>query len=605
MQIPRPNLQEPSAVSIRGFLLLVLLMVFSQRVDSQEILSAGMGQLGADLKWSGAQSLDHSEPEFRQPIYRLQPSINHQIFLTPNESFFPKLGLKAAGESNVPDLLNLNGGKSFGWIEGWSQGESAQWAWWSTQTGTVQFRLVMLRGPDGGKFQVAFGNQKFEVNLDPSSNNAREEIVGEFKVLQKGKQDVELTCLDGESDCKFLWIEIYGDSVTGGSVIRKRWRPSAAHTRFTTSGSDRPIRLWVMEMDAQPGTLGFYSPITTPFGYYGPTWLADGRVNTSFNFSLWSYGRGKDEPPVEQLSHLIGIGNREATFGRFGHEGTGVKVRDWEPLAGIQRQTQVFALRFEPGDQYNTYYSYYFDQSQCCWNLFGIGKQHRRAKPIDSLWVGSFVEVPGPPQVQRTGVYPRQMRYRGWVMDDDGNWFRLNQMSNGNIDRESGLTHTDRGVTRDGWFYLETGGWGYRRPNPDELITTDEHGDAEQPQFLSVESVDILKEFLPRVEIRGASVEGDDLVLEVELREESQEAALYFYYGDSEGLTFIDRWDHSLSLSKVDYNEGLVRVPNYFESTPNAGISYFRLFMKSDSGQYWSPNTWVWDSDSGKAKIRE
>ena len=66
----------------------------------------------------------------------------------------------------------------------------------------------------------------------------------------------------------------------------------------------------------------------------------------------------------------------------------------------------MFALRFEPGDQYNTYYSYYFDQSQCCWNLFGIGKQHRRAKPIDSLWVGSFVEVPGPPQVQRTGVYP-------------------------------------------------------------------------------------------------------------------------------------------------------------------------------------------------------
>ena len=79
------------------------------------------------------------------------------------------------------------------------------------------------------------------------------------------------------------------------------------------------------------------------------------------------------------------------------------------------------------------------------------------------------------------------------------------------------------------------------------------------------------------MEILGASVEGDDLVLKVELREVSQEAALYFYYGKSEGLTFIDRWDHSLALSKVDYNEGSVRVPNYFESTPNAGTSYFRL----------------------------
>jgi hypothetical protein len=69
-----------------------------------------------------------------------------------------------------------------------------------------------------------------------------------------------------------------------------------------------------------PGDLGFYAPITTPFGYYGPTWLADGTVNAGFNFSLWSYGRGQEEPPIEQLSHLLAIGNRDATFGGFGHE---------------------------------------------------------------------------------------------------------------------------------------------------------------------------------------------------------------------------------------------------------------------------------------------
>ena len=73
-----------------------------------------------------------------------------------------------------------------------------------------------------------------------------------------------------------------------------------------------------MEMDAVPGDLGFYAPITTPFGYYGPTWQADGTVNAGFNFSLWSYGRGQEEPPVEQLSHLLAIGNRDATFGGFG-----------------------------------------------------------------------------------------------------------------------------------------------------------------------------------------------------------------------------------------------------------------------------------------------
>ena len=32
-----------------------------------------------------------------------------------------------------------------------------------------------------------------------------------------------------------------------------------------------------------------YSPMTTPFGYYGPTWQANGIVNSSMNFSLWSF----------------------------------------------------------------------------------------------------------------------------------------------------------------------------------------------------------------------------------------------------------------------------------------------------------------------------
>ena len=79
-------------------------------------------------------------------------------------------------------------------------------------------------------------------------------------------------------------------------------------------------------------------------------------------FSLWSYGRGQAEPPIEQLSHLLAIGNRDATFGGFGHEGTGVKIRDWDPLTGHKGQRQVLALRVVPSETYDTYYSYFISR---------------------------------------------------------------------------------------------------------------------------------------------------------------------------------------------------------------------------------------------------
>ena len=153
------------------------------------------------------------------------------------------------------------------------------------------------------------------------------------------------------------------------------------------------------------------------------------RLNTGFNFSLWSYGRNQPEPPVEQLSHLIAIGNPNAKFGGFGHEGTGVKIRDWEPLKGRQGQRQTFALRVEPGDIYDTYYSYFFATDEDRWRLFGAGKKFNKRKPIKSLWVGSFVEVPGPPHVQRTGLNERRMCYRGWMMDADNRLHPIDRMA--------------------------------------------------------------------------------------------------------------------------------------------------------------------------------
>ena len=65
-----------------------------------------------------------------------------KLMLTPNESFFPKLGLRLAGTGDVPDVdLKLNGGKSFKTITKWNKGDQAEWGLWLEQTGKLQLRI--------------------------------------------------------------------------------------------------------------------------------------------------------------------------------------------------------------------------------------------------------------------------------------------------------------------------------------------------------------------------------------------------------------------------------------------------------------------------------
>ena len=547
-------------------------------------LTSGMGQLGAELKWS---QITAGQAE----VYRLQPTVDGSLYLTANESFFPRLGLLADGQGEVPDVEKFNGGKSYKWIGKWDVGDVAQWSWWSEKRGVVHIRVWMSSSNDQSRFVLRAGSESF--NFSTKSSGEESVMVAEvdLSINETAKQGVELECVAGGDTAKLLCIELTGDAVQGASVIRKRWRPAAAHTKFTSSTVSRPVRLWVMEMDAVPGTLGFYSPITTPFGYYGPTWKSDGRVNTGFNFSLWSYGRGKEEPPIEQLSHLLAIGNRNATFGGFGHEGTGVKVRDWEPLSGYQGQRQAFALRVEPGEMYNTYFSYFYLASQNRWELFAVGNQFNKGNPLESLWVGSFVEVPGPPHVQRTGPYARAMRYRGWVMDDQDSWHALDLMSNSNVDRETGLTHTNRGVTSDGWFFLETGAWGYRHPAKESVIANPKMPSMSDQPYLEPQVLASLRSVPSAIRLQRLNRVGDDLQIEYLVEDGLSRPTVTLYWGDREGLTLKDRWKHSLELESPVKERNQVTLNQLLAGEGTAGQLYFRLLLQNEKGQFWSEST--------------
>lgn len=542
-----------------------------------------MGQLGREISWVDA-------PESEGLVHAVQYSRDGRLFLTANESFFPERGLTAQGVGVVPDVANLNGGKSFATIEKWDAGDSAEWGIWVTNPGVIKLDIRMAGGSVKSRFAVWVGEQSKEFTLGTGKNANQSGLAAtvSFDITKAGRHSVVIKCDEGGRGAALNWIEISGAAAEGGGVIRKRWRPAAAHTKFSSSEAPDRVRLWVMEMDAVPGDLGFYSPITTPFGYYGPTWNADGTVNTGFNFSLWSFGRGQAEPPVEQLSHLLAIGNPLAKFSGFDHEGTGVKIRDWSPLEGRQGQSQALALRVDPGEKYDTYYSYFYASDERRWRLFGVGNKYNKGKPLKSLWVGSFVEVPGPPHVQRTGAWERRMRYRGWVMNDKGKWSALDQMSGGDIDKKTGLTYTDRGQSEDGWFYLQTGGWFFRKARNGGAVKLSNQNRKPEVDYLDPDDIAYLSTVPSAIDVTQIERSGNQVKLTLDIRNAGVKPRVTIHWGEKEGLTFAERWRHKTEITE-SVKEGKSQI--ILKNVTAEKAIFIRALLQNDEGQFWSHET--------------
>ncbi len=561
-------------------LLFCVLAAISLSASAEAPPQTGSGQLGAPITWIDVPGkADH--------FYMAQETDDGKLFLTPNESFFPKMGLVATGQNDWPDVNELNKGNSFSRIEKWDSGDTAEWGIFLEKPGELTVRIMMTSAGATGRYSLVLGESRASFSTKQSPSVPKQTIEKTFHLKQRGRHSLQLVCEKPGTKTALHWIEISGPAADGSSVLRKRWRPAAAHTRFSSSQTKGKIRLWVMELDAVPGELKFYCPVTTPFGYYGPTWNADGTVNSSFNFSLWSFGRGKPEPPVEQLSHLLAVGKPDATFGGFDHEGTGVKIRNWEPLQGRQGQRQVLALRVEPGKTYDTYFSYFYASDEKRWRLFGVGNKFNKQKPLSSLWVGSFVEVPGPAHVQRTGPYKRTMRYRGWVMDANENWSQLDSMKMGDIDRKTGLTYTDRGVTKDGWFYLQTGGWEFRKESSKNDVRLNSATPVKNVPFLTPSDIQSLKTVPAEIVPGSINRRGSELHGEYEIRGLAKNPEVTLYWGTSEGLTLEERWEHKQTLPTPQVGKNRFILKGLPTSVP----IYCRFLLKNSEGKFWSTET--------------
>ncbi len=419
-------------------------------------LSPEIGQKNAEFEYQ--ESID--DPGL---VYTIQRTRDNRLFLTPNNAYFKTSGLHNGGqglrESSEDGVgfsafggRGVNSGASHAFIHRWGGEEPvAQWGLWIEKSGPVRLH-VNTGGASGAEFRVELDGDsaRFE-----SAGDSDDEVYLaaslELNVSRPGFHVLSVACEKDVRDVRLHWIELEGKAIENSAVARVRWRPAAAHAYFSSSRMDSSskVRMWVVEQDAVPGDHGFYAPITTPFGYYGSVWESDGKVGNGINFSLWSYGRGQDEPPIERLSQIITIGDPSGRFSGFTHEGTGVKIRGWAPLQGRNGQRQAYALRVEPGvptENHDTYYAYFYANDLQRWVLYGVGENFNGGRALRgrapaeemSMFIGSFVEVVGGPNRRRSGPYERRRRYRGWVMDQEGNWYPIDRMTYGNVNRQKG-----------------------------------------------------------------------------------------------------------------------------------------------------------------------
>ena len=508
-----------------------------------------------------------------------QASAQHALILDANSCFFDGAGLQCKGQGPaVAEGDRLNGGKSFGLITGIKAGNQVSWFVNVSKAGvcTVALQPDTDRRPHA-KLELRTEQQR--IPLGAKSDSLRFDRAGVHRI--------RLTST-AKSAASVRGLVLTGPAMDGASLLRTRWRPAAAHAKFRASTLAAGASVWIMEMDAAPGDAGFYSPMTTPFGYFGPSWTKEG-IPTGMNFSMWSYGRGKEEPPLEQLSHLLAVGHPSARFDGFGHEGTGVKPRGWNPFEQWRGQRCVLALRMERGDPYDTYSGYLFDETSLTWKLFSAGRKYtaprkgqrrRQANASRMLLPGSFVEVPGPPHRQRTGHIVREMRYRGFLLDEQRRPHALDRISGRN---KTPVGNQGRGVTDDGRFRLWMGGMEQFEESPAQVLT--EPDDVSTLEWMKPAKLAALYTWPTTITIQSALRKDGVVHVTCHTSGMGDPTSVRLYAGVKDGLTLADRWDHVTPIREIPNGDACIQV-----QVP-ATARFVRILVENENGKYWSMQT--------------
>lgn len=470
---------------------------------------------------------------------------NGVLILDANNGFFDKGAFRAIGKHVSPESERLLISSHFDGLQavpGKNLGE-ARWYIWKVSPEAAELKIFFDIPPSevDVDWKVRVGIKEYEFSTSASDGLKAQNVAFPLEFGSLGLQIISIRRADSKRalGTKFRKIVVEGSGVEGARLIRARWRPAAVHARYESSRCGES-KLWVFETQSVRASSS-YSPITTVFGYFGGSFNAEGFAAGGVNFSMWAANRKAAKmPPVSAMPHLLATGNPAAEFSGFGHEGSGVKIRNWEPYWRNPKSV-IQALRVETNDGFDTFYGYLFDEEKKCWTLFAAGRRpSKNNKEGISLRAGSFCEVPGPPNVERTGDLVREVKRRGWFYGSDSKWHIADTLHLG--DNPADTNRFVRALD-DGWLLMGTGG--VAMSTGPKLVRLREQA-IPLPLYLRSEFENQLFE-LP-VEIGNpevSKIKADGVTVRYSRLDAGAKTRATLYYGQSDCLTFVKRKLHN------------------------------------------------------------
>ncbi len=529
-------------------------------------------------------------------LYLARVNTGETVVLDANNGFFDKGAFRADGQHAAPawdaDLIKAH----FTHLIpiGNSKDSAARWYVWVPEKGNVDVRVELQDA--AGKWTISLGGMKRSLVV---SDGEVQPV--EFPVQEAGLHTVALSRISGTAPTKVKQLTLTGNAAKNARVLRARWRPAAVHTQYHCSDCPK-TRMWVFESQSLTEATS-YSPMTTQFGYFGGSFDADRTAHGNLNFSMWAASsKAKAAPPLNTMPHLIGTGNPLAQFSGFGHEGSGVKIRNWDPIAKASHSITL-ALRVETNQNIDTFTGYFFHDAEKRWVLFAKAnkpvKNKRGRKPSDPTYLrpASFCEVPGPPAVQRTGDRRRVIRRRGWFYGDDAQWHGVDRQTT----KSAGPTNKFI-AAEDGWFQMGTGGMEMITPEPETTLVPS----SPLPGYLSAEMTKQL--FQHPIEFGRSSVTrvtDRSAVINYDLKDAGTRAEGVLYYGPIDCLTFVARKLHGTESKGVS-TEMLAPDRTWASKTDAISLQtgansielhdlqpgtkyYYRLLVQNAEGKCWAP----------------
>ena len=564
-----------------------------------ELLSGNVQVVGTDMdNYKNQKSKEVGLiTDSNNRTFRIQDCGN-EVFLGPTEVFFNQTdALNNRNATSVTDALNQN--KDFTHIGGLRNERDTMF--WSFYLGEDTPELTIygsLKTKNvGAELAVTIDNSFTEViTLQDAGDNYCFVLL--VKNLREGKHDLEMTIRTNDTDksiAKVYYLKLVNEICTTVTnyAVRERWRPSAAHAKFYYNNTSNKTRAWVMEIKKEP-SLSCFSPMTAPFGYYGPVFSnKETDLSTSVNFSLWSFGKNDPEPPQHQFSRILAIGSPDGDFGEFTHEGTGVKIRNFNPWEKTNiSKNYIMALRFEEDESYYnkygdgrmyTFYSYFWNEIDSEWNLYGIGQTYF-SNSLNTLNCGSFVEVPGVAETQRTNHIVRKVTFKGYRMGLSSLvWNKLNKMKSLYYNDE--FTNKNWAVEGDK-FVLSAGGLEQKYTSDIPLVNEIPDDGSEDPPYMNPDKLKVVEEFTLEPKIVSATINTTNKTINIGINVplmSLESNTLTVYYGESDGLSIDRLWDGKQQFTQIPSGTTVLTV-NYVDPQPK----YVRILVQNDTMQVWS-----------------